>query len=139
MISRRRSLTYRAAAGVVCLSFAGVVLAQNRSLIGKEISIVRHIKDGEEFELTIPRLIAFGDKLFEAKWTIQEGAGRPLTKGTGTPLSDPSSPLTFPRNFNRVSGPDSNSCSGCHNEPFAGGGGDGGTEVFVLGQRFDFA
>jgi Di-haem oxidoreductase, putative peroxidase len=139
MISRRRSLTYRAAAGVVCLSFAGVVLAQNRSLIGKEISIVRHLKDGEEFELTIPRLIAFGDKLFEAKWTIQEGAGRPLTKGTGTPLSDPSSPLTFPRNFNRVSGPDSNSCSGCHNEPFAGGGGDRVTEVFVLGQRFDFA
>lgn len=139
MISRRRSLTYRAVAGLICLSFAGVLFAQNRSLIGKEISIVRHLKDGEEFELTIPRLIAFGDKLFEAKWTIQEGAGRPLTKGTGTPLSDPNSPLTFPRNFNRVSGPDSNSCSGCHNEPFAGGGGDRVTEVFVLGQRFDFA
>jgi len=49
------------------------------------------------------------------------------------------SPLLFPRNFNRVSGPDSNSCSGCHNEPVVGGGGDRVSSVFVLGQRFDFA
>ena len=103
------------------LSLAAVVVAQTRSLIGKEVALARHLKDGEEFELSIQRLIAFGDKIFEAKWTVQEGAGRPLSKGTGssTPtLSDPSSPLVFPRNFNRVSGPDSNSCSGCHNEPF---------------------
>jgi hypothetical protein len=43
----------------------------------------------------------------------------------------------FPRNFDRVSSPDANACSGCHNAPFAGGGGDRVTEVFVLGQRFD--
>ena len=124
------------------LSLAAVVVAQTRSLIGKEVALARHLKDGEEFELSIQRLIAFGDKIFEAKWTVQEGAGRPLSKGTGssTPtLSDPSSPLVFPRNFNRVSGPDSNSCSGCHNEPFVGGGGDRVTAVFVEGNRFDFA
>src|SRR5216117_2770505 len=64
-----------------------------------------------------------------------------MTKGTGAPLSDPSSPLTFPRNFNRISAPDANSCAGCHNAPFgiAGGGGDIVANVFVLGQRFDFA
>jgi hypothetical protein len=139
MISGGPTWTHRAVVGVSCLLFAGALFAQNRGLIGKEISIVRHLKDGEEYEISIPKLIAFGDKLFEAKWTIQEGAGRPLTKGTGTPLSDPSNPLVFPHNFNRVSGPDSNSCSGCHNEPFVGGGGDRVTEVFVLGQRFDFA
>src|SRR5271165_2076536 len=124
-----------------CFSLAIVVFAQNRNLIGKEIALPRHLKDGEEFDLSIQRLVAFGDKIFEAKWTIQEGEGRPLSKGTGssTPkLSDPSSPLVFPRNFNRVSGPDSNSCSGCHNEPVIGGGGDHVTDVFVLGQRFDF-
>jgi cytochrome c peroxidase len=44
-----------------------------------------------------------------------------------------------PRNFNRISGPDSNSCSGCHNRPYIGGGGDIVANVFVLGQRFDFA
>jgi hypothetical protein len=43
----------------------------------------------------------------------------------------------FPRNFDRVSGPEANSCAGCHNAPFAGGGGDRVTEVFVLAQRFD--
>jgi di-heme oxidoreductase (putative peroxidase) len=109
------------------------------SMIGREVAVPRHLQDGEEYQLSIPQLIAFGEKLFTAKWTIQEGAGRPQSKGTGAPFSDPSDPLVFPRNFNRVSGPDSNSCSGCHNEPFVGGGGDRITSVFVLGQRFDFA
>jgi hypothetical protein len=62
-----------------------------------------------------------------------------MTKGTGNPLSDPTDPLVFPRNFNSVSGPDTNSCSGCHNKPLVGGGGDIVANVFVLGQRFDFA
>ena len=29
-------------------------------------------------------------------------------------------------------------CSGCYNTPFVGAGGDRVSEVFVLGQRFDF-
>ena len=45
----------------------------------------------------------------------------------------------FPRNFNRISAPDTNSCAGCHNTPDVGGGGDIVGNVFVLGQRFDFA
>jgi hypothetical protein len=39
--------------------------------------------------------------------------------------------------MNRVSGP--NACAGCHNVPYPGGGGDFVANVFVLGQRFDFA
>ncbi|HLQ45200.1 MAG TPA: hypothetical protein VK137_10760, partial [Planctomycetaceae bacterium] len=54
-------------------------------------------------------------------------------------MSNPSSPLLFPRNFNRISAPDANSCAGCHNVPVLGGGGDIVANVFVLGQRFDFA
>lgn len=87
----------------------------------------------------VKELIAYGKKLFEAHFTSEEGAGRPLSKGTGALLSDPTSPLLFPRNDNRISGPDSNSCSGCHNQPVSGGAGDLVTNVFVLGQRFDFA
>jgi hypothetical protein len=45
----------------------------------------------------------------------------------------------FPRNFDRVSGPDTNACAGCHNKPDIGGGGDIVSNVFVLGQRFDHA
>ncbi|GAC1436848.1 MAG: hypothetical protein NVSMB68_08880 [Thermoanaerobaculia bacterium] len=105
-----------------------------------ERAIARHLKDGEEFSLSTKRLLDFGRQLFTAKWTIQEGAGRPLTKGTGAPLADPTRPLRFPANFNRISGPDANSCAGCHNAPFGipGGGGDIVANVFVLGQRFDF-
>jgi len=82
-----------------------------------------------------------GKKLFMANWTEQEGAGRPTTKGNGTALADPSQPLVAARAFNRVSGPDANSCYGCHNMPYGipGGGGDFVTGVFVLAQRFDFA
>jgi cytochrome c peroxidase len=119
---------------------AVVVHAQAPSKkIGQEVAVPVHLQDGQEFDISIRQLIAYGRKLFGAMWTSQEGAGRPLTKGTGAPLSDPNAPLVFPRNFNRVSGPDTNSCSGCHNKPRIGGGGDIVDNVFVLGQRFDFA
>ncbi len=124
---------------------AGLLLAAAtsgaQSRIGREVAIERHLQDGEEFQLSVRNLIEYGRKVFTACWTSQEGGGRPLTKGTGAPLSDPDDPLLFPRNFNRISAPDANSCSGCHNLPFGipGGGGDIVANVFVLGQRFDFA
>ncbi|MBK9137851.1 MAG: thiol oxidoreductase [Verrucomicrobia bacterium] len=121
-------------AGALALS-AGLAAAE----IGREVAIPRHLQDGEEFQLSIPELVAFGQKLFAANWTSQEGAGRPLTKGTGSPLSDPTRPLVFPRNFNRISAPDANSCAGCHDNPVVGGNGDLVGNVFVLAQRFDFA
>src|SRR5690349_10606144 len=87
----------------VCLLFIGVTfaasivaLAQDGDLdsqIGREVAIPHHLKDGDEFNLPLRRLLAYGLELFNAKFTIQEGAGRPLSKGTGAPLSDPSSPL----------------------------------------------
>lgn len=111
-----------------------------QSQIGREVAIPRHLADGEEFKVTVTDLVAFGKKLFEANWTQQEGGGRPLTKGTGKPLSDLNNPLVGVRGFNRISGPEANSCAGCHNAPYgiSGGGGDFVTSVFVLGQRFDF-
>ncbi len=118
---------------------AAILCAQSESEIGREVAISHHLQDGEEFDLSVKELIMYGKKLFEARFTAQEGAGRPLTKGNGAALSDAGSPLLFPRNNNRVSGPDSNSCAGCHNQPISGGAGDLSTNVFVLGQRFDFA
>ena len=116
-------------------------LAAQAQGIGKEVSIDHHLADGEEFTLPLAKLLEHGRDLFAANWTIQEGGGRPQTKGTGAALSDPSAPLVFPRAFNRVSAPDANSCMGCHNAPFGqpGGGGDFVTSVFVLGHRFDAA
>jgi hypothetical protein len=107
------------------------------SPVGREVAIPVHLQDGEEFNTPVTQLIRYGAQLFNAKFTIQEGAGRPRSKGTGAPISDPSSPLVFPRNFDRVSSPEANACSGCHNAPVSGAGGDRVTEVFVLAQRFD--
>jgi cytochrome c peroxidase len=108
--------------------------------IGREVAIARHLREGEEFVVSLKELLDHGQRLFTANWTSQEGAGRPLAKGTGGTLTDRSKPLTFPRSFNRVSAPDANSCAGCHNMPFGvpGGGGDIVANVFVQAQRFDF-
>jgi hypothetical protein len=125
---------------VAVSAFTSMAVALGQGLdpqIGREVAIPRHLQDGEEFNTPLNRLIQYGSQLFTAKFTIQEGAGRPLSKGTGAPLSDPTSPLLFPRNFDRISSPDANACSGCHNVPVAGAGGDRVTEVFVLAQRFD--
>ena len=107
--------------------------------LGKEVSVPNHLQDGDEFNMKVRKLISHGKLLFGANWTNQEGGGRPLTKGTGSPLTDSSSPLVFPRNFNRISAPDTNSCAGCHNKPRNGGGGEIVTNAFLPGQRFDFA
>jgi cytochrome c peroxidase len=122
---------------VACCVAGSTLLSQ--SPIGREVAIPKHLADGEEFSIPLKDLLAYGHKLFTAVWTIEEGGGRPMTKGTGNPLSNSASPLLFPRNFNRISSPEANSCSGCHNVPVVGGGGDIVANVFVLGQRFDFA
>jgi hypothetical protein len=133
--TRRRILIWLV---VLSLFPARVASGQNSSsAVGREVAIPVHLQDGEEFTTPVKKLIEFGAQLFNAKFTIQEGAGRPKSKGTGAPISDPSSPLIFPRNFDRISSPDANACSGCHNAPVSGAGGDRVTEVFVLAQRFD--
>jgi hypothetical protein len=133
-------MKYAAVMLAVSLVLAGA-RAQPSAQIGREVSVPRHLKDGEEFTISKRELLEHGQRLFAANWTIQEGAGRPLAKGTGGGLADRADPLVFPRSFNRVSAPDANSCAGCHNVPFgiAGGGGDVVANVFVMAQRFDFA
>lgn len=125
---------------LVCLLAPAIpATAQPGGGLGREVAVPRHLEDGEELEVPIQTLLRQGRILFDAMWTGEEGGGRPLSKGVGAPLADPSDPLVFPRNFNRVSAPDANSCAGCHNLPVSGGGGDIVANVFVLGQRFDFA
>ena len=134
----------------LCVVFAGLFAVahdgglcserNSESSIGREISITRHLGEGDALSVPLNDLLSHGQHLFTAVWTSQEGGGRPLTNGTGRALSDTSHPLTAERAFNRLSGPDANSCFGCHNAPYgaAGGGGEFVTNVFVLGQRFDF-
>ena len=145
-------LTVRAlrcpAAGVVAVAALGgpawaqlIDASAPRSLIGRELGLPRHLQDDQEFVIPLSKLLEHGQRVFTANWTTEEGGGRPLTKGNGRQLTDPKTPLIGARSFNRISGPDANSCAGCHNQPFGlpGGSGDFVANVFVLGQRFDFA
>ncbi|TWI69733.1 di-heme oxidoreductase (putative peroxidase) [Pseudoduganella lurida] len=112
-----------------------------KNAIGLELGLPVHMQDDEEYTATLERLLEHGKRVFTANWTNGEGGGRPLTKGNGRGLSDVSMPLVGGRGFNRISGPDANSCMGCHNQPYGvpGGSGDFVANVFVQGQRFDFA
>ena len=88
----------------------------------------------ERGQYTIEELIAHGETLFTASFNTLDGAGRPTRTGN----DEFRQRREGFESFNRISGPDSNACSGCHNIPVAGGGGDNVANVFVLGQRFEF-
>ena len=137
---RSRPLGQSIACGLATLAALLAADSGPAARIGREVSVPRHLADDEEFRLSLPNLLDYGKRLFVANWTDQEGAGRPLVKGNGRQLSDPSQPLTGARRFNRISGPDANSCAGCHNSPYGipGGSGDFATSAFIGGYRFDF-
>ena len=127
---------------LMAMLFVGTptTFAQASGSIGYEVSDRQPLSDGEEFDLPLDELLERGGSVFEAEWTPQEGAGRPAMTGAGNPLASPESLLIFPHNFNRISGRDSNSCSGCHSKPFnaSGGGGAFNDGVFVAAERFDY-
>jgi hypothetical protein len=76
----------------------------------------------------IPALIERGRVLFKAKFTTDDGAGRPKATQAIVPTRRKSG-VNPP--FTRTSGPDANSCFGCHNDPIEGGAGDIVANAFV--------
>ncbi len=66
----------------------------------------------------LPALIERGRELFKAKFTTVDGAGRPKATQAIIPTKRKNG-VNPP--FSRMSGPDSNSCFGCHNDPVEGG------------------
>ncbi len=76
----------------------------------------------------LPALIERGRELFKAKFTTADGAGRPRATQAIIPTRRKSG-VNPP--FSRTSGPDSNSCFGCHNDPIEGGSGDDVSNAFV--------
>ena len=107
------------------------------AIIGDEPAVQTHTSqadiDAEVLELS--EIVRRGQALMKVSFNTLDGAGRPETTGTG----DPRERRDMPQNFNRISGPDASSCSGCHSLPRPGGGGDIVANVFVLGQRLPFA
>ncbi|MCK7613931.1 di-heme oxidoredictase family protein [Roseibium sediminicola] len=69
-----------------------------------------------------------GEKLFKAKFTTLDGAGRPDATGAIVPTKvRRKSHLAF----QRLAGMDANACASCHNEPVTGGAGAFTANVFV--------
>lgn len=69
-----------------------------------------------------------GERLFTGRFTEADGVGRPFATQAIIPTRRKRAPENA---FFRTAGMDSNACSGCHNEPVAGGAGDFVTNVFV--------
>ncbi len=76
----------------------------------------------------IDRLIDAGERLFEGKFTREEGAGRPEATQAIVPTKRR---RPAPGTFQRLAGLDANACSSCHNVPVSGGAGDFTANVFV--------
>jgi len=96
-------------------------------------ALPEHIEQSDivDGSLTFDDIFEQGRLLFVTAFNRCDGQGRPSTTGTGN-HREPDEPT-----FSRISAPDSNSCSGCHNQPLVGGGGDFVANVFVLGQAAD--
>lgn len=80
------------------------------------------------------QMLKDGQVLFEAKFNLSDGVGRPTATGDSKPTF-----RTKENNlgFIRTSGPDANSCVACHNQPRIGGAGDFAVNVFVGAQFKD--
>lgn len=114
------------------LAMAGMVAGS--SWAGDGPVIEQHLQQSqiEAGALPFDRIFGHGRDLFAAKFNLYDGQGRPATTGGGAPRVAGSAPL-----FIRTSGPDANSCAGCHNDPFIGAAGDVVANVFVLAQTLD--
>lgn len=110
-----------------------VAVAAEPSAIGERPAIARHydqqaIEDGDH---ALVELVRAGRLLFDARFNLLDGQGRPETTGGGAPRP-PGQPA-----FIRTSSPEANSCAGCHAQPGSGGAGDFVANVFVLAQTLD--
>jgi hypothetical protein len=101
--------------------------------VGERGAIEQHVdqSDIDSGKLSLPQLQRLGQQLFDARFNVLDGQGRPASTGTGAPRT-PDQP-----DFIRTSAPESNSCLGCHAQPRSGGAGDFVANVFVLAQALD--
>ena len=105
--------------------------------IGDERAVPYHLSEADIDAGKVPldQIRDFGKLLFSAKFTTLDGATRPGATSATIPTHRPSGETPM---FFRTSGPDSDSCAGCHAQPIAGGSGDFVANVFVSPQENEF-
>jgi hypothetical protein len=101
--------------------------------IGERPAVEKHLdqRDVDAGRIGLRELFRHGQVLFDARFNALDGQGRPESTGAGAPRG-PDQPA-----FIRTSGPDANSCLGCHAQPRSGGAGEFVANVFVLAQERD--
>ncbi|HEV8630421.1 MAG TPA: di-heme oxidoredictase family protein [Thermoanaerobaculia bacterium] len=112
-----------------CAALASVVAVS----VGERPAIEMHLDETaiEEGRVPAAEVLEQGRRLFAARFNTLDGQGRPATTGHGVPRAPTQPP------FIRTSGPDANSCAGCHSQPRVGGAGEFAVNVFVLANERD--
>lgn len=107
--------------------------ARAQVTIGERPALETHLDQAliESGDITVEECFDQGRLIFDAKFNALDGQGRPASTGTGEPRTPDEPP------FIRTSGPDANSCAGCHNQPSSGGGGEFVVNVFVGAEARD--
>ncbi len=113
--------------------FGALTAHADTPLIGERPAIEIHVEQEaiEAGDYSLNQLIRAGRMLFDARFNLLDGQGRPQTTGGGASRA-PGQPA-----FIRTSAPEANSCAGCHAQPESGGAGDFVANVFVLAQTLD--
>ena len=106
-------------------------------LVGDERAVGRHLSHAEIVSGTVgmAEVIEAGRRLFSARFTRLDGAGRPAATAAEVPTRRPVGAVP---DMLRTSGPDASACAGCHNQPAAGGAGDFVANVFVAPQDIEY-
>lgn len=94
---------------------------------GQEQAVSIHLTNESLHNMSPKALSAHGQMLFDAKFTVLDGAGRPRATGAEVPVK---TKRPSQQAFTRTSGPEANACKGCHNDPVSGGAGEFVTNVF---------
>ena len=113
-----------------------VTVVPGPGLLGEQPGLKQHISQGDidAGVFTAPELRQFGSVAFDTNVNTLDGAGRPESRGDGTSRLR----REMPENFNRLSGPDSNSCLNCHNFPAGAAGGGVVHNIHVLSEERPF-
>lgn len=117
---------------LLLLSFMGVSPVFADDVPWAETAVKRpaqlHTWQGALSAEQLTLLTQYGEQLFSASFTREDGAGRPMATQAIIPTKRRRpGQLTF----SRTAGLDANACSSCHHQPLIGGAGDFAANVFV--------
>jgi cytochrome c peroxidase len=127
--SSRPKLLLAATAAAGLLAATAIVAAGEPSWSERTVVAPMDFEAALQLSKTdLAALIDKGERLFRAKFTPEEGAGRPKATQAIVPTKRKRGENAA---FQRTGGPDAGACASCHNEPVVGGAGDFVANVFV--------